>query len=108
MNARHWVVLVLLLVFAFSIIGVQTSVHAAGTVTIRVSSSRLNLRTDAGVRAARLAVLKQGIIMVVLGQKQVNHITWYKVQAPGNRVGWVISTFVKSVSGSLSTVPALP
>lgn len=110
MNAHRLVVLALLLVFAFSIISVQTSVHAAAPVTVRVNIPRLNIRADAGVRAARVAVLKAGTTLTVLGQKKVNRVVWYEVQvqAPGNQVGWVVSTFVKSVSGSLSNVPVLP
>lgn len=110
MNYRNVALFALVFVFLFSAVGVQTSAHAApmsaAPVTAHVIAYRLNLRADAGVKAARIAVLKQGETLTVLEQKKVGRIVWYKVQTVTNQVGWVISYFIKAASGNLTTVPA--
>jgi len=107
MNIRNFGLLALVLAFLFSAAGVQTPAHAAVTpVTARVTVYRLSMRVDAGVRAARLAVLKQNDILTVLGQKKVGRVVWYKVQTASNQSGWVISTYIAAKSGSLKGVPA--
>lgn len=106
MNIRRFALLALVLTFLFSAMSIQTSVHAAATpVTVRVVVYRLNLRTDAGVQATRIAILKQGDLLTVLGQKKIGRVVWYKVQTANHQVGWVISSFIVSKSGSLTSVP---
>lgn len=109
MNIRNFGLLALVLAFLFSAIGMPTPAQAATLtpVTARVISYRLNLRAEAGVKAARVAMLKQGAILTVLGQKKVGRVIWYKVQTTTNQTGWVISYYIKATATSLNTVPAV-
>lgn len=67
------------------------------------TTSDLNVRADASVRAARVTTLSAGAtVKIIEGPKQADGITWWKVTnipgQPADKVGWCSGQFLKPVA----------
>ena len=104
MNRRLLIVAVVaVLLVSFAVVGSVRPTQAATTITATVRAFHLNVRTGPGVRNARVALLKFGDIVTVMGRNSQG--TWLKVQTRTGLVDWVSAPWVRLSMGSIMNLP---
>lgn len=65
--------------------------HAASTAAhgIRVATTTAAIRSGAGMGHRRVAVVRRGARLTVLGSKVVSHRRWYHVRLSNGHTGWI-------------------
>jgi len=65
---------------------------AAGPV-LKIDRTQVNIRADATVQSARVAVLQQGVEIEALGRKD----EWFRIRLPEGGEGWIHSGLVQEI-----------
>ena len=65
---------------------------AAGPV-LKIDRTQVNIRADATVQSARVAVLQQGVEVEALGRKD----EWFRIRLPEGGEGWIHSGLVQEI-----------
>ena len=65
---------------------------AAGPV-VKIDRTQVNIRADATVQSARVAVLQQGVEIEALGRKD----EWFRIRLPEGGEGWIHSGLVQEI-----------
>ena len=65
---------------------------AAGPV-LKIDRTQVNIRADATVQSARVAVLQQGVEVEALGRKD----EWFRIRLPQGGEGWIHSRLVQEI-----------
>ena len=63
---------------------------AAGPV-LKIARTQVNIRADATVQSARVAVLQQGVEVEALGRKA----EWFRIRLPLEGEGWIHSRYIR-------------
>jgi uncharacterized protein YgiM (DUF1202 family) len=88
-----------------SVAAQATAAANQSAVTARVIVAELSLRTQPTIRANRVAILKAGASVTVLGQTTSGF--WYQVNTSDNQTGWIGSAYVILTSGRDADVPVV-
>ncbi len=106
MNRRLLILAVVVVLVLSVVVGASVrTAQAATTVTATVRAFRLNVRTGPSVRNARVARLRFGDMVTVLGRNSLG--TWLKVQTAFRLIDWVSERWVRLSMGSVMNLPIM-
>jgi len=106
MNRRLLILAVVVaLVLSVAVVASVSTAQAATTVTATVRAFRLNVRTGPSVRNAKVARLRFGDMVTVLGRNSLG--TWLKVQTVSGLIDWVSARWVRLSTGTMMNLPIM-